>query len=307
MGEARADRLHCASVLRALGRQGHAAGHDNAGQVAAAGQGDHRGRQPLVAGGHAQYAIARRQGADHAPHHQGGVIAISQAVHHAARALRAPVAGVGAINGEGNRVLGADGLRRFFDEQADLPMSGVIPKRDRAAVFGAQAAFGADDHILLAVDLFGMPAHGHILRHREEVAAGFIEQHVFIEWQRAFPTLPAGARRPQQLRPAVDVLVHVFVSYFSTERSETIFHPPTAVGAIYQIAQKIRTATATDERATHRVAPTFCCFSQVSSVSSAPYVVRITVPFPLVGTNYDTEAICESNGHRHRRRRRHRL
>ena len=195
MSEASANRLHRAGILSAFGRQGHPAGHDNAGQIATAGQRDHGGRQPFVASRDAHHAIPRRQGADHPAHHQRGVVAIGQAVHHAGRALRAAIAGVGAINGEGDRVAGADRLSRLLDQQADFPMPGVITQGDGTAVFSAQAAFGADDHVLLAVDLFRMPAHRHILRHGEEVAARFVEQHILIDGQLPFPALPTRARR----------------------------------------------------------------------------------------------------------------
>ena len=93
-------------------------------------------------------------------------------------------------------------------------MPGVISQGDRSAVLGAQAALGADNHVLLAVDLFRMPAHRDILRHRKEVAAGFIQKHVFVEGQLALAALAPSPRRRQQIRPAIDIALHGFVSLF---------------------------------------------------------------------------------------------
>ena len=70
------------------------------GQVVQRGQRHHHRRQALVAGGDAEHARARRQRADQPAQHDGGVVAVGQAVHHAGRALRAAVAGVGAEAGE---------------------------------------------------------------------------------------------------------------------------------------------------------------------------------------------------------------
>ena len=54
--EPRADRLDLARVLGARRRQRHPAGHDDAGQMAAAGQREHHGRQALVARRDAHHA-----------------------------------------------------------------------------------------------------------------------------------------------------------------------------------------------------------------------------------------------------------
>ena len=209
VGEAGADGLDGAGIFGAFGWQGDAAGHDDAGQVAAAGESDHRGGEAFVTGGDTHDAVAGGQGADHAAHDDGGVVAIGEAVHHAGGALGAAIAGVGAIDGEGDGVVGADGLGGFLDEEADFPVAGVVAEGDRAAVFGAQAAFGADDDVLFAVDFFRVPAHGDILGHGEEVAAGFVEQHVFVEGEFAFASLPAGAGGREEVGTAVDFVFHV--------------------------------------------------------------------------------------------------
>ena len=121
VGEAGADGLDLAGVLAVGGRQRHAAGHEDAGQVALAGQGHHHGRQALVAGGHAQHAAAGGQRADQAAQHDGGVVAVGQAVHHARRALGAAVARVGDEAGEGDGAQPAEFLGGRLHEQARLP------------------------------------------------------------------------------------------------------------------------------------------------------------------------------------------
>ena len=77
--------------------------------------------------------------------HHGGVVAVGQAVHHAGRALRAAVAGVGAEAGEGDAADALELLGRRLHQQADLPVAGVVAERDRRAVGGADAAGGAEN------------------------------------------------------------------------------------------------------------------------------------------------------------------
>ena len=76
VGEARADRLHLARVLAVRRRQRHAAGHEHARQVAQRRQRQHHRGQPLVAGRHAEHALARRQRADQPPQHDRRVVAV---------------------------------------------------------------------------------------------------------------------------------------------------------------------------------------------------------------------------------------
>ena len=77
-------------------------GIEHGGNVAEAGQGHHHRRQPFVAGGHAQHALGPGDGAGQAAEHGSGVVAVGQRVEHARRALRAPVARVGAMAGVGD-------------------------------------------------------------------------------------------------------------------------------------------------------------------------------------------------------------
>ena len=174
--EAGADRLRLARVLAVAGGQGHAAGNDHRGQVAAGGEGHGHRRQPLVAGGHAHHRLARGQRAHEAPQDDGGVVAVGQAVEHAGRALRASVAGIGAERGERNAAEPADLLRGGLDEEADLPVPGVIAERERRAVRIADAAEGAEHEHLGAPQVGGRPAHSDVLRPAEDVAAGTVDE-----------------------------------------------------------------------------------------------------------------------------------
>ena len=136
--EARANRLDLAGVLAVDRRQRDAAGDDDAGQMAAAGQRQHRGGQPLVAGRDADHAGAPRQRSNQTPHRDRRVVAIRQAVEHPGGALRPAVARIAAVRGERHDARLAQRLGRRPDQQADLPVPGVESQRDRPSV-GARA------------------------------------------------------------------------------------------------------------------------------------------------------------------------
>ena len=85
--------------------QGDAAGDDQPGQVLFAGQRHHHRRQAFIAGGDADHALAGGQRADQPAHDDGRVVAVGQRVEHAGGALRAPVARVADVAGEGQRAL----------------------------------------------------------------------------------------------------------------------------------------------------------------------------------------------------------
>ena len=79
-------------------------------------------------------------------------------------------------------------LGRFLDQQADLPVAGVIAQRDRLAVRPAQATLGAQDQIRIACDLGRRPAHAGVLGQAEQVARGPVGEHLVGQRQR-----PGGA------------------------------------------------------------------------------------------------------------------
>ena len=188
-----ADGLHLGGVLGAARGQRHAAGHDHAGQVAAAGQRHHHRRQALVAGGDAEQAAAVGQRAHQPAHRHRRVVAVRQAVEHAGGALGAPVAGVRAHHRERQAALLGQRLGRRAHQLVDLPMTGMQAQRHRAAVGGAQAALGAEDQVRIAPDLAGAPAHAGVLGHAEQVAAGRLAQGGVVDRQTAGRAFAGGA------------------------------------------------------------------------------------------------------------------
>ncbi len=157
--EAHADRLHRARVLAHGRRQRHAAGHDDDRQVALRRQREHHRGQALVARRHAHHAAPRGQRPDQAAEHDRGVVAVGEALHHPERALRAPVARVAHEARERRRATAVELLRGLLHEQADLPVSRVVPERDRPPVRCADAALRAEDQELRAAQAARLPAH----------------------------------------------------------------------------------------------------------------------------------------------------
>jgi hypothetical protein len=182
--EARSGGLHFAGVLAIRRLQGDAAGNQNAGERARGGESHHHRREALVASGHTDYTAARGQGTDQAAEDAGGVVAVSQRVEHAGGALRAAVAGVGAVGGEG------DGPERFelpgrgFHEQADFPVAGVVAERDGRAVGRADASVSAEYEDFLAPERGRIPAHTGVLRPSEDVARRFGDEHLGRDGKR---------------------------------------------------------------------------------------------------------------------------
>ena len=204
---ARADRLHLARVLAADRRQRHAAGHDDAGIVARAGQRQHHRGQPLVAGRDA-HARPTRRGSERISRRidDRGVVAVRQAVEHARRALRAAVARIADVRRERDRRPRRAAPRAASRTSRPISQWPVwIAERDRRAVLGAQPALRADDQELRAPDLGGVPAHPRVLRHAEQVAARLLEQHLGGDRQPPLGPLRLRARRREQLAGAEDL------------------------------------------------------------------------------------------------------
>jgi hypothetical protein len=149
------------------------------------GQREHRRRQPFVAGCDPDDTGRRRQRPNQSTHHDGGIVAIGQAVEHAGRALGPSVAGVAAVDRKRDRAAFAKAACRLADEQADFPVTGVVSERQRLAVIGAQPAECADDDVLLALQRTGIPPHADVLGESEQIAARLIPQHVRGERQPA--------------------------------------------------------------------------------------------------------------------------
>ena len=176
--EARTETLNLSGVFGIARWKCHAARHDDAGQLLAAGQREHRCGQSLVAGCDAEHARRSRQRSDQPPHDDRRVVAIGQAVEHAGRALRSPVARIAAVDGERDGARRAQRLRRTAHQQSDLPVPGVVAEGDRLALLGAHATHGADDHVLRSAERVRAPAHAGVLREAEDVAARLVAQHL---------------------------------------------------------------------------------------------------------------------------------
>ena len=170
--EARADRLRLARVLAVARGQRHAAGHDHRGQVAARGERHGHGGQALVAGGHAQHAPAAWAGSARAAaarwrrrcdRRRLSSMPLVPCVRPSQGSVQKAAKGMAAQR--------AELLRRRLDEEADLPVAGVIAEGQRRAVRVAHAAERAQDQHLGPAQLRGRPAHAHVLRPAEDVAA----------------------------------------------------------------------------------------------------------------------------------------
>ena len=201
MREPGAEALDLAGVLGVARRQCHAARHDHSGQLLRAGQRQHRCRQSLVARRDAEHAGRGRQRPDQPPHHDGRVVPVRQAVEHAGRALRPPVAGVAAVDGERDRPRGAQRLRGAAHQQSDLPVPGVIAERDWLALLRAQPAHRADDHVLRSAERVRAPAHPGVLREAEDVAARLVAQHLRRQRQTSVGPIALRCATSRSLRP----------------------------------------------------------------------------------------------------------
>ena len=103
---------------------------------------------------------ARRFGSERMsrPQHDRRVVAVREAVEHPGRALRAAVAGVGAVGGKRDRAAGPQLFGGGLDQQADLPVAGVVAERERRAVRVADAAHRAQQQHLGTAQLRRAPS-----------------------------------------------------------------------------------------------------------------------------------------------------
>src|SRR5665213_384331 len=176
--EPRAHRLHAPGILPLLRQQRGAARNQNARKIRRASQSHHHGRQALIARGYANHAAARGQRPNLTPEHDGRVVAVRQAVVHAGRALRAAVAGVGAIGGKRDGIMRSQFFSGLFHQQAHFPMPCVIAERDSRAVRAPDSSVGAQDQDFLTPQLCRIPPHPRVLRPAEQIARWPFEQHL---------------------------------------------------------------------------------------------------------------------------------
>ena len=182
---AHANRLDARGILAFHRQQRDAARDEHAGQVVHAGQRHHHRRQPFIAGRDAEHTASGRQRSDQPAEHRRRVVAIGQAVEHRRRALRPSVARIGAGAGERDRARCLELTRRRFHQQADFPVSGVIPEGDRRAVWRANPAVRRENQELAAGHGRRFPAHARVLAPAEQVAGRTLAQHLGGERQGA--------------------------------------------------------------------------------------------------------------------------
>ena len=203
-GEAGGESLDLAGVLGLLCQQRNAARHEHRRQIGRTGERhEHRG-QTLVAGGDAEHAAPRGQGADQPAQDHGGVVAVGQTVEHAVGAIGAPVAGIADVAGEGNGLGRGEHAGRLLHQQADLPVPGVVTERDRCAVRCTDAALGAQNEKLFAQHRGRRPTHAGVLGPAEEIAAGHSPQLVGIERKTALRTGRLGAQRVDRVVAGIE-------------------------------------------------------------------------------------------------------
>ena len=130
------------------------------------------------------------------------VVAVGQAVEHTRSALRPAVARVAATGGERYHPFVAQRLGRGPDEQAELPVPGVVAQRDGAAVGIPQPALCAQDEIVRSPGFGGIPAHARVLGHAEQGAARLLQEQLRRDGEPPFGPARRRAGRIEQLAAA---------------------------------------------------------------------------------------------------------
>ena len=181
----RAHRLHASRVFALFGQQRGAARNQDARELRRARQRHHHRGQTLIAGGHADHAVARRQRADLPPEHRRRIVPVRQTVEHPGRSLRASVARVGAVGRERHGAVRRKLLRRGLHQQPHFPVPRVIAERHRRAVFAPDTAVRGENQNLFAAQQLRVPAHPRVLRPPEQVAGRPVQQHFGGDGKRA--------------------------------------------------------------------------------------------------------------------------
>ena len=186
--EPRPGGLDLTCVLAILRQQCDPTRDQHARQIVRARERHHHGGQALVAGGDTQHSAACRQRPDQPAEHGSCVISVRQGIVHAGSALRAAVAGVGAVGREWNGALRRQLLRRGFHEQPNFPVSGVVTESDRRSIRRADATVRAQNQKFLAPQLRRVPTHSGILAPAEEIAGGPLDEHFRGDGERSLRT-----------------------------------------------------------------------------------------------------------------------
>ncbi len=129
--KARPNRLDLPRILAALRQQRHPARHqhrrqrpDDASAIIIAGS-------PLSHVATPSTPVPRRQRPHQPPQHHRRIVPVGQRIQHPRRALRPPVARIGARPGKRHRPPRLQLARRLRHQQPHLPVSGVEPQRNR--------------------------------------------------------------------------------------------------------------------------------------------------------------------------------
>ncbi len=89
-----------------------------------------------------------------------------------------------------------DLLRSGLDQQADFPVAGVVPERNRRAVWIANAPLSAEDQVLIAQDPSRIKSHSHALGQPKQVTAAPVPKDFIAQRQLTARAVGAG---PQSL------------------------------------------------------------------------------------------------------------
>ena len=183
--ETHAERLNLSRILALLRHQRDAARHQHRGQIVARRERHHHRGQSLVARRHAEHTAPRRQRSNQPAEYRRRIVPERQTVEHRRRALRSPVAWIGARRGKRNRAGRLEHTGRRLEKQSDLPVTGVITERDRRPVGRANAAVRREHQKFLAAERGGIPSHAGVLRPAEQIARRPLAQHLRRQRQRA--------------------------------------------------------------------------------------------------------------------------
>ncbi len=135
--------LDCSEIFTFGGRKCYPARHQNRRQIAHRSQCHHHCGQAFVASRNSQHAFSRWQTSYQAAKDCCGIITISEAVHHARRALCPPIAWVRAERRERHVAEIPELLCRCACQKAQLEVPGVIAERNGRAVTRTNSALGA--------------------------------------------------------------------------------------------------------------------------------------------------------------------
>ncbi len=133
-------------------------------------------------------------------------MAVREAINHAVSALGAAIARVGTKAREGNGLQSAKFVRRRMDQQADLPVAGMIAQRDGTPIGRAKSALRAENQKVFASDFSRIPSHASILRKPKKIAAWAVPEQFLCQRQTAGRPASAGLHLIHLVRRIKDII-----------------------------------------------------------------------------------------------------